>query len=394
MKTYSYKGFDRDGKACRGLVEALTRKEAREKLAGRAILAEHVFPTGARVRLSSEVRSLVYRELAALLRAGMPMVRGLDILVSSPELSAYSGALAGIRDRITEGQSLADSLAAGSSSVSVFERAIVEASEAAATVPSMLDHLASLLEEEDQLRNKVRSALIYPALVVVVGVIVAGVMLGVLIPRTETILQYGHGTLPALTRWVMVAGRAMLRWGGFGLLVALMGLLVHRRKLRDDEAYAVAWDASGFRWPVYGRAREIVVNLRFARTLSMLLRSGVSLMDGVLLAGRAAGSPAVAAATKREAESIRHGASLSEALRRVPALAGSLPGWIQVGEASGELPDLLESASRRYADAWDRFSQRTLSMLEPLLLLAVGGFVLLITVAVLLPVLQLTQGLG
>ncbi|NQT92115.1 MAG: type II secretion system F family protein [Lentisphaerae bacterium] len=143
-----------------------------------------------------------------------------------------------------------------------------------------------------------------------------------------------------------------------------------------------------------GGGYGILVGLRFSRTLSILLQGGVSAVEALALAGEATGSCWMSEIAASEAESVRHGSSLSEAVARIPPLADTLPGWIQVGEASGNLARLLESAGERYQVRWDRYISRSLSFLEPVLILAIGSFVLLITLAVLLPVLSLTQGIG
>jgi len=134
--------------------------------------------------------------------------------------------------------------------------------------------------------------------------------------------------------------------------------------------------------------------LRFSRTLSMLLTGGIPLIDGLILAGRATGSPWLSRIVEREAETVRHGSSLSDAVRRIPRLSQSLPGWISVGEAGGGLERLLANAGERYENNWNRYVSRWLSLLEPVLILVIGGFVLLVTLSVLLPVLSLSRSLG
>lgn len=376
------------------MIEALGPKDAREKLAARRILAEKVTAAGAGSRLAMEGRALIYRELSSLLRAGMPLVRALTILIESPEMSAAGALLAGVRDRVKEGAPLADALAEGAESMTAFERAIIQAAETSGNVASMLDHLAELLEDDDRLRHRIKGALIYPCIVLVVGIVVAAVMLGVLLPRASDLLSHSHGPLPGITSCTIWFGRFAVRWGAALLLAAAVAVGFHRRRRRQDGDYHVACDRALFRLPLLGRGYRILVNLRFARTLSMLVGSGISLIDGFLLAGRATGSVWISRLVETEVESVRHGSSLSEAIRRIPPLSETLPGWVQVGEASGELGELLGSAARRFEDRWERFSGRAMGFLEPALILVLGGFVLLVTLSVLLPVINLSKGLS
>jgi general secretion pathway protein F len=214
------------------------------------------------------------------------------------------------------------------------------------------------------------------------------------VPRAQDILAYTRGTLPGVTRFALGLARGSVRWGLPLALIPLGWGVVHVRRTRRDAEYRERWDRWRFRWPLWGPGYTLLVNLRFARTLSLLLRSGLSLIEGARLAGRATGSPWVCRLAGEAAESVRHGAALSETVRGIPPLAETLPGWLQVGEATGDMANLLDGAAARLEDRWERYTTRALAFLEPVLILAIGGFVLLIALSVLLPVINLTQGLA
>jgi general secretion pathway protein F len=144
------------------------------------------------------------------------------------------------------------------------------------------------------------------------------------------------------------------------------------------------------RWPVYRAGSRTLVSLRFSRTLVLLLRGGVSAVDALALAGQATGNAWVADLIRQQADAVRHGVSLSQAIRAVPPLE-SLTGWVKAGEASGDLTALLDKAADRLQQRWQTYLTRTTSLLEPVLILMVGVFVLLIALAILLPVLSLNQ---
>jgi len=394
MKTFEYSGFDASGRPARGLVEALGPKEARARLAAAGTLVERLTPLGVRFKFPPAARALVYRELGVLLGAGVPLVRALETLLQSPELGAAHSLLAGVRDRVREGRSLAAALAEVSRSSSAFETAILEAAERSATVESVLERLADFLEEQERLREKVQAALTYPLIVLGVGVCVAIVMLGLLVPRARDILAGGQVALPLLTRIMIALGALLARWGLPAVVAAALAAAWLRRRLRRDAEARLAWDRRLFRLPLWGRGYRLLVNLRFARTLGILLGGGVPLVESVPLAGRATGSVWAAELSQTAAERVRHGSSLAEAVRGIPPLAETLPGWIRIGEAAAALERLLDSAARRYQAQWDRFTARCLSVLEPALILLIGGFVLLVTLSVLLPILSLTQAVA
>ncbi len=393
MKTFEYKGYNTAGQVKKGLVEALDIKDAREKLAETGILAEKVTQTGRQLKFSVVTRSIIYRELSALLDAGLTLVDALEILVSSPEIKEARFGLAGIRDRVREGASLAESFVAASFSVTGFEASIIEAAEKSATVSSVLARLADFLDEQEELRQSIRSALVYPIIVMSVGICVAILMLGVLIPRTRDLLSSGQAELPLLTSIMMSAGQLLTHWGIPLLAIIAAAIYIFRRKLKQDSGLRTKWDRKIFKFPIIGSGYTLLVNERFCRTMAILLDGGVSLIDSLVISGRATGSEWISALAEAESENIRHGDKLSNAIERIPPLAEFLPGWIRVGEAGGGMAKLLSSAAQRYGLQWRRFLKLRLSFLEPLILLFIGGFVLLITLAVLLPILNLSKGM-
>jgi len=394
MQTYAYRGFDAEGRSRKGLVEAPNAKEARKALAADGILAERVSLGRGSGRFSAETRGAVYRGLSSLLEAGVPLVKALDLLIESSELGRHGLLLANVRDRVREGSSLAGALSAASGKVTPFEVAIVEASERSATVGPSLDRLADFLEESERLRERVQGALIYPAIVVGVGVSVAVLMLGLLVPRTQEILAKSGGELHGLTVFMMGLGRFLSRWGAVAAVVLVLAVLFLRGRMRSDPNMRRWVDERLFGTPVLGRGYRFLANLRFAKTLSILLEGGTPLIESVRLAGRATGSPWLAGLADREADSVRQGSRLSDAVGRIPPLADVLPGWLRIGEAGGGMARLLDRAASGYEHRWNRFVSRCLSLLEPLIILIIGGFVLLVTLSVLLPVISLTRTIG
>ncbi|MBL7076930.1 MAG: type II secretion system F family protein [Kiritimatiellae bacterium] len=394
MKTFEYKGYDAAGKAVKGLTEGTSVKHAREQLAASGILAERITPTGRRVRLPPQERAVLYRELSSLLRAGVPLLGALDIMLQSPELSGVRVVLAATRDGIREGRALAQSLTDASASVGAFETAVVEAGEASGGLPDMLERCAAFLEEQDRVRERVQGALIYPAIVFTVGIVVAVLMLGLLLPRAAAVLGDRAGELPGLTRFMLSIGHGIEHGWPVLLVAAIAMVVLGRRLLRRGSLWRLRFDRALFRAPGFGRGYRLLANMRFARTMAILVGGGVSPIQGMVLAGRATGSVAVERDAAAGADKVEHGTSLSEAVQAIVPLSGTLPGWIRVGEASGELDRLLDSAARRFEEAWDRFLRRWLVIVEPALIVLIGGFVLLVTLSVLLPILNLSQTLG
>ncbi len=403
MKTYEYRGYQTSGHAIRGLIEASGLKDARERLAEGGILVERISSASVRRRtlpfrrsrgLDSETRSSVYRELSSMMRAGLTLTQSLNLLIEAmEEAPATRVLLAGMRDRVQEGASLAQALAEVSGGTHEMELAAVRAGERAGNLDVVLERLAAFLEEQREIRERVQTALIYPSIVLGMAVLIALLMFGVMIPRFASLFEESQIPLPPVTRYILSAGQ-FLKYLLFALIAcgaASAGFIALKS---SDPQFRILLDRFWFNLPLWGRQYAAVVNFRFAQTLSLLLDGGVSLVEAFPLAGRATGSPWVTDLVDREGESLsRHGSSLADAVRRIAPLNDVLPGWIQAGEASGALAELLSRAGRRYQLQWQRMIGRSLEVLEPALIILVGGLVLLLALAVLTPILSLNSSL-
>lgn len=394
MKTFEYRGYNADGRSCRGLVEALSIKHAREKLAAQGVFTEKLLVSGRHFRFSTDNRAVMYREIGVLLSAGLTIEKALELLIQSSGTGDRQILLAGVRDRIREGNSFAAALAEICGSISPFEKAIIDAAEKSATVDIMLERLADFIEEQDRLKSRIISALFYPVIIVTVAIIVAVILLCFFVPWARNFLAENNVPLPWLTEFMMTLGKIIARGGIPFVIVMIVVVSLMRKRISSDEAFRNMLDSRIYKLPLIGRGYITLVNIRFSKTMAILLGGGVPLIESLVLSGRATGSPWVAGMADREADLVRHGGALSEAVSRIPPLADSLPGWIQTGEASGELERLLNSAGRRYQDQWTRYTERLLTVIEPVLILLVGVFVLLVILSVLLPVINMSQGIG
>jgi len=401
MKTFEYRGFDASsGKALKGLAEAVDIKQAREKLAADNILAEQVFPVDeARKRwgllrvpeFTLDKRTIFYQELVSLIRAGLPIVACMDVLIQSQEMAKARPLLANVRDKLKEGTSLADALAGVSKKVSPYEKAVIAAGERIGMLDLVLERLAGFLGEQNRLREQLITALIYPALIVIVAIGIAIGLLGVTVPRFGQMLQEETSlALPWLTRFMISLGSLVATWGLPLMIVIVAGVVATLRYIKSDSARIQAMNRVLFRLPVIGTGYTALVNLRFARTLSLLLHGGVQLIDAMKLAGEATGSSWVSHLLTNQADSVKHGASLADALRKIQPMV-ALAGWIHVGEASGALEHLLKSAGDRFEQQWERFLSRVTVLIEPVLILIIGIFVLLVVLSILLPIMSLNQ---
>lgn len=403
MTSFQYRGFSAAGKAQGGLVEAPDAKRARERLALDGVFVEWIAtardgregaarPIRGRTAFGIEDRVLFYRELAALLRAGLPLSGALDVLVRSPELARNQSLFAGLKDRIHEGLSFAQALREAAPDARDHEVTLIRAGEKAAALEAVLERLAGFLEEQAGIRERVAAALIYPAIVLALALVIGIALLGFAVPAVGRLLTEHYRTaLPPLTRAVLTAGRIMAALGVPAVAAGLLITARFRRRLAADPEFRRDWDRRLFRMPVAGKGHGLLVNLRFARAMALLLKGGVSLVEAMGLAGAATGSAWVAELVAAETEAVRQGSTLADAMRRVPPLSDTLSHWVRIGEAGANLPDVLENAAARFEQAWNRFVNRRLAILEPALILCISAFVFVIVLAILLPIIALNN---
>lgn len=208
MTTFEFKGYDASGRPQGGLIEATDLKDARKRLSVRGIWPETLQAVGQPAsrraakgtRFSTDIRTMFYRELSALLGAGVALVPALDVILQAPELDQARSRLAAVRDRVREGRALSAAMGDGGGPVTPFEQAVMEVGERTGGMNEALDRLATFLEEEGRLREKLVTALIYPAIVITLAVVIGGLVLVFMLPMVQRLFQETHLQLPLLTR--------------------------------------------------------------------------------------------------------------------------------------------------------------------------------------------------
>lgn len=393
MRTYRYRAIGTDGARKDGLIEAEGEKAALRQLADRGLFAESVEPLGAGatgVGLPVARRAMFYRGLAALLRAGLPLDRALGLLMGEGAGPGMDAAIAPIRDAVCEGRTFASAVAESEPRLAGYERAMLEAAERTGALSEMLQKIADFQERRIAMVEKLRSAAAYPCFVLALGVAVAFLMLGVLVPMAQRSLTAAGIALPHVSR-AIVAGARVVAWAvGVSLLLGVgAAVAVSVRCHRSKEARERA-GRTLLRLPWAGRALRFLAAGRFAETLAALVRAGVPIVEGFGFAGAATGNAWIAREAAEQAEEIRGGCRVSEGVAGISELSGALREWTRVGEAGGCLDTMLDVAADRARNAWDHACDRALALFGPVVLVCVGVFVLAVALAVLLPVTAMT----
>lgn len=389
MATYEYSGFREDGSTCRGRAEAGNPKQAIRELAANGIFVETINPLLIDAKLDARKRSSLYRELGALLGAGLPLDRAVSMIMETED-PTMSAVLASILEKVREGRTLSDSVGEACGNVGGYERAALASAEGSATLPSMLARMADMLEVQDGVRDKLRSALIYPTFVLFLGVLVAVVMLGFVVPKTETMLKASGMVLPRASVVAVGAAKFVALLLGALIIFAAVAVTLARRRARSDAKFAVSLDKFVLNLPFMGSARGLA-GMRFASILSVLTESGMPAVAALPVAGAGTGRPWIEQCVLEQTEKVRNGASLSSAVGALPVFGRELGEWVRVGEAGGCLGAMLDVAAERMQRTWNNSLSRSLALLEPSLLAAVGLFVLVLALALLLPVIGMTR---
>ncbi len=393
MPTYRFQAYTAAGQSRRGRREAPTAKALREQLLAEGLYPRELHAVGGGSRLSAAQRALLYRELAALLDAGIPLDRSLQLLAEGAAVEAAAEPLARVRDEVREGRRLSQALKESAMGIRGDEEAVLLAGESSGTLAKVCVSLADLLERESEVGEQLKSALTYPLLVCVLAGGVLALVVGFLLPVYEKLLGGLGKDLPLLTEAVLSFGRALRHPLGFTLaMLPLAGLAWLIWKLiREPEQIL---PRKRFSLPFLGGLFAAMSRARFARTLSLLLEGGVRLPEAVEISGRATGSPWLTDLANALAERIRQGARIGEGLQDVPVLGTELSGWMKAGEQTGTLHELLLHAARAEERAWDRGVKRSLSLIEPLLIVGVGVMILVVALAILLPMLRINSQLS
>ncbi len=400
MGLFAYEGVRADGRSARGVVEADSPRAARSRLRSQGILPAQIWEeqvgqqTGSRGwlrrRLGLADLAVLFRQFAALVGSGMPVVPALAALEEQAERPLLKGVLAGVRNQVNEGRSLSSALGDHPRVFPELHRQLIAAAEASGALDRVLGRLADVIEQQRMLRTRLFAALIYPAFMLVVGVGIVGTLLAYVVPKVIRVFQESHQLLPWPTRLLLHISDFLSEYGVLligGTAFAVWAGLRHvrtgpRRVLRD-------------RWllglPLAGALIRRIVSARFARTMGLLLQSGLPAVPSLRLTAEVLGNQAAAEAVRAASEDVAQGASVAASLRGCGIFPPLLLHMVRAGEQSGELEAMLGSAAASYEVDIQAALGALTSVLEPLMIVLMGLAVGFIVLAILYPIFEMNQ---
>ena len=398
MEAFEYLALDAAGRTVSGVVQADTARQARNQLRAQGLLPSAIDQVHARERarqawargLSSAELSLVTRQMATLLESGLTMEQSLNALIEEAAEPATREVLTGVKSEVTAGSSLAGALGAYGKSFPDFYCALVHGGEESGALPTVLQHLADYLDSRQALRQKTTLALLYPVLVTGVAIMIVAGLLVYVVPQVVQVFQQSRQGLPWLTR-ALIGLSDFLRAAWPFIVLIILGMAATARMALRRDASRRRWHALQLRVPWLGPLIRGVNTSRFASTLAILVRGGVPLLGALDSGARVMTNMVMTEAIDRAVERVREGSSLARALGESRAFPPLLVHLVASGEASGRLEQMLERAARLETQALERRLGVFLTVLEPAMILVMGGVVLLIVLAILLPIIEINQ---
>lgn len=394
MAAFSYRALDANGLHTSGTVESENARQARVQLRERGLFpisieaVERDEKRMGRVRLRSAELCLLTRQFSALLSSGLTVEQTLGALVEQADSPNIRAVLAAVRSDILAGHSLRSALDRFGYAFPPIYRASVAAGEKSGQLAMVMSQLAEYLERQDSLRRKTLQALLYPMIVAVVALLVVIGLMTYVVPQVIEVFQHSKQTLPFLTRALVVASAILRSYGWLMALMLALGIIGFRYALRD-ESIRYQWDAYILAQPLLGKHLRALDTSRFASTLAILVSSGIPLL-GALDAGRQVITRLpIRQAVAQAADRVREGTSLSTALRQTHAFPPLLAHMAASGEATGELSTMLSRCAQLQQNEVETRTATLTTVLEPLLLLFMGGTVLLIVLAVMQPIINM-----
>jgi general secretion pathway protein F len=398
MASFRFEAADPAGRIEKGLIEADSARAARGSLRTRGLVPLSVDAVAAggaarpsRLRRFPEAElALATRQLASLLAAQLPLAMALTATIEGTEHQSVREVLAAVRSEVVAGHRLADALAQHPREFPEVYRATVAAGEESGDLAQVMERLADYIDQRQALRAKLLGAFVYPAVVTAVGFVIVIFLMTYVMPQVVEVFRQTRQALPWPTR-ALLATSDLLRVAGLWIVLVLVAAGFALRALLAQPGPKAAWDALVLRLPVAGRTVRAVNAARFASTLAILAAAGVPLLRALEAARATLANSVLARAVTEAIEAVREGSTLSRALGAGKVFPPVLVHLAASGESTGELAPTLDRAAGILAREVERRAVMLSTLLEPLLVLAMGVVVLGIVLAVLMPIIEINQ---
>lgn len=405
MAVYEYKAIDSKGKDTNGIIEADSRTSAAQMLKKMELYPVAISETTEKTietkrkdisvsslfdRISRADVSVFTTQFAALVEAGMPIVTSLDIVIQQTEKKPMKKMLSVIKEEVNKGANLGDAFKLFPRHFSPLYVNMVRAGEESGSLEIVLRRLADFLESQNEMRAKILATLAYPTLMLLVATVVVFFLVTFVIPTVTGIFSEMHQTLPLPTLLLLgISGVLRAIWPY--LLGVIAGMIIFYRKYRRTDAGRARVDRWKMKVPLLGAQYKKILMARFTRTLGTLLANGVPVVTSFDIVKNIIDNTVVSKEIEKARDDIKEGKEIAKPLSRNGIFPPVVVNMIAVGEKSGQLEEMLNRVSRIMESELETSLKKLMSLLEPIMILLMGGVVLFIVISILLPIFEMNQ---
>lgn len=406
MPAFSYQAIDAAGRQQKGVVEGDSERAVRADLRGRNLKPISVKPAGRSTSKSESTASsgfklprfqrgmkeadlvVMTRQLASLLNSGMPLVEALQSTANQQRKQHVKEMILQVRSRVLEGHSFAQALAEAPQAFDSMYRALVRAGESAGYLGPVLDRLAIYTESTFETRQRIKMAMIYPVVLLVVSIGVIAMLMTFVVPELTQVFAHSSRELPTITKVLIAVSNYLANWGLWTLLGVLLGIIFLQKWL-EKPSRTLRWHQIILGMPVFGEISAQINASRFASTLALLAGSGVPLLDAIKISTQVMTNAVMMKATDKLAVDVQEGSSLSRAMEKTKLYPPLLVQMTASGESSGDLDKQLEHAAKNMDRELEWRLAAALGIMEPLVVVIMGVLVTGIVMAILLPIFEM-----
>ena len=415
MPVYEYVGVSASGKKAKGVFDADTPRALRDGLRAQGIFVTE-FVEGGKAKGAKQALSrnkqgdieisipgqkgynlrdvaVMTRQLATLQKAGIPLIECLNALVEQTEKPALKQVISDVRQKVSEGSALAAAMKDHPDAFSDLYINMIRAGESSGNLDTVLLRLTEFLDDQIALRQKITGAAVYPILMIILGTGIVIFLMTFVIPKVTQIFEDQGAALPLVTKLLIGFSHFVGTWWPL-LLIATGGAIYGFRRWRETEEGRDRWDALVLKSPIFGPLTRMIAVSRFSKTLGTLLASGVPLLNAMGIVKEILGNTVLIKVVETARLNIREGESVATPLARSGEFPPMVTHMIAVGERTGSLEDMLENVSEAYDAEVSTRIQALTTLLEPMMIVIMGGVVGFIVFAILLPILQLNESFG
>jgi type IV pilus assembly protein PilC len=403
MPAYIWKGKTRQGTLTTGVMEAASVEAVEAQLRGQMLtpvsvknkpkdLSEYLVFLKQKIKTKELV--IFTRQFATMIDAGLPLVQCLKILGDQQENATFKKIIVEVRNDVEQGSTFADALSKHPKPFDALFCNLVAAGEVGGILDTILNRLAVYLEKADALARKVKGAMVYPTTVLVVAVGVVVLLLVKVIPTFEKMFADFGGELPGPTQVVVSLSHFMQEWIGYFLVAVTLAGVAFLQARKRSYKFRRSTDALFLKAPVFGPLIRKVAVARFTRTLGTMIASGVPILDGLDIVSRTAGNVIIEEALNKVRTAISEGRTIAEPLGESGVFPGMVVQMIAVGEETGAMESMLSKIGDFYDEEVDAAVDALTAMLEPIMMVGLGGTVGAMLIAMYLPIFKIAETIG